>query len=56
MWYTRLAEVTVLPVPGGPWMRDSGDVSTDWQARIWGGFRGGSPGADRTLGTCALMT
>ena len=47
--------MTVLPVPGGPWISDSGDVSTDWQARIWGGLSGGRPGAERTLGTWALI-
>ena len=47
--------MTVLPVPGGPWISDSGDVITDWQARIWGGLSGGRPGAERTLGTWALI-
>lgn len=27
-WYTMVAEVTVLPVPGGPWIRLSGCCST----------------------------
>ncbi len=55
MWYTSVAEVTVLPVPGGPWMRERGEVSTDWQAMICDGFSSGRPGADSTLGTAALM-
>jgi hypothetical protein len=31
-WYTMVAEVTVFPVPGGPWMRDSGRWSTCFTA------------------------
>jgi hypothetical protein len=31
-WYTMVAEVTVLPVPGGPWMRERGRCSTCFTA------------------------
>ena len=31
-WYTMVAEVTVFPVPGGPWMRLKGLCSTVFTA------------------------
>ena len=31
-WYTTVAEVTVFPVPGGPWMRLRGRCSTVFTA------------------------
>ncbi len=40
------AEVTVLPVPGGPWMRPSGLCSTVRMACIWELFSLGRFGAD----------
>ncbi len=45
------AEVTVFPVPGGPWMRDRGDVSTDLTACSWEWLSSGREGAlNPTLG------
>ena len=44
-WYTMVAEVTVLPVPGGPWMSDSGDCSTALTALIWLWLSSGMLGA-----------
>ena len=34
-WYTKVVEVTVLPVPGGPWMRVSGVIKAFLTALIW---------------------
>lgn len=34
-WYTMVAEVTVLPVPGGPWMRDKGRCKACFRAYCW---------------------
>ena len=34
-WYTMAADVTVLPVPGGPWMRLTGFCRTLFTADTW---------------------
>mmetsp|Transcript_35599 Transcript_35599/g.120618 ORF Transcript_35599/g.120618 Transcript_35599/m.120618 type:complete len:236 (+) Transcript_35599:1038-1745(+) len=41
---TIAADVTVLPVPGGPWISDSGCVTTERTAAAWEWFRSGRPG------------
>jgi len=46
--------VTVLPVPGGPWISDSGAVSTAATAASCGGLSSGRPGADSRPGSAAL--
>ena len=40
------AEVTVLPVPGGPWMRPRGRCNTVRIACIWDWFNLGRLGTD----------
>ena len=45
-WYTIVALVTVLPVPGGPWISDSGWPSTDRTACSWLWLSSGRLGAD----------
>ena len=49
-----VAEVTVLPVPGGPWISDKGAVSTAATAASCGVFSSGSPGAESSAGSAAL--
>lgn len=34
-WYTMVADVTVFPVPGGPWMRDNGRCKACFRAYCW---------------------
>ena len=50
-WYTIVADVTVLPVPGGPWMRLSGRCSTCFTAATCEWFSSGSPGAENLRGS-----
>lgn len=38
-WYTMVAEVTVLPVPGGPWMRDRGRCRACFRAYCCKGYK-----------------
>mmetsp|Transcript_638 Transcript_638/g.1239 ORF Transcript_638/g.1239 Transcript_638/m.1239 type:complete len:412 (-) Transcript_638:609-1844(-) len=49
-WNTRLAEVTVFPVPGGPWIKDRGRCSTSFTAENWLWFSSGRPGTERCVG------
>lgn len=34
-WYTMVAEVTVFPVPGGPWINDNGRWTACFTAYTW---------------------
>ena len=54
MWYTMVAEVTVFPVPGGPWIKLSGLDSTLLTAWIWYWFRAGKLGAEYLAGRLAF--
>mmetsp|Transcript_32940 Transcript_32940/g.72540 ORF Transcript_32940/g.72540 Transcript_32940/m.72540 type:complete len:270 (-) Transcript_32940:270-1079(-) len=49
-WYTSEAEVTVLPVPGGPCISDSGFCSTARTAASCEWFSSGRPGTDNLCG------
>mmetsp|Transcript_8729 Transcript_8729/g.27527 ORF Transcript_8729/g.27527 Transcript_8729/m.27527 type:complete len:338 (+) Transcript_8729:696-1709(+) len=49
-WYTSVALVTVLPVPGGPWISASGRCSTARTALACEWFSSGRPGADMWRG------
>ena len=53
-WYTMEADVTVLPVPGGPWMRDSGLCSALRTAVAWDALSSGRDGAEQSLGSVAV--
>mmetsp|Transcript_21139 Transcript_21139/g.42526 ORF Transcript_21139/g.42526 Transcript_21139/m.42526 type:complete len:276 (+) Transcript_21139:1544-2371(+) len=55
-WYTIVADVTVFPVPGGPWMRLRGLDSTLFTAATWEWLRAGSPGAEMTEGRLVRTT
>eukprot|EP00906_Rhabdomonas_costata_P014527 RCo020882 len=54
-WYTIVAEVTVFPVPGGPWIRLRGFCSTDFTAETWLWFNSGSPATEYRLGSTAVI-
>lgn len=55
-WYTRVADVTVFPVPGGPWMRDSGRCRTAFTAVNCEWFSSGKPGAEKRGGSVTRRT
>ena len=48
------AEVTVLPVPGGPWISDSGLCNALRTAVVCEAFKPGREGAVQSLGMTAL--
>jgi len=45
-WVTSVVEVTVFPVPGGPWIRVNGVVKAFRTADIWKWLSSGSPLTD----------
>lgn len=45
-WYTMDADVTVLPVPGGPWIKLRGFCRTDLTAYTWEWFSSGRLGTE----------
>uniref|UniRef100_A0A6B0UJ05 Putative secreted protein n=1 Tax=Ixodes ricinus TaxID=34613 RepID=A0A6B0UJ05_IXORI len=55
-WYTIVPEVTVLPVPGGPCIRERGLCRACLTAYTWERFSSGRLGAEKCLGSWQRIT